>query len=159
MLYTPSALRLLGYNLRSRHWNDFPSHIMEIWFKFSTDHTISEFAWYSTQQHRNVMNVTHGGALVTYMDYAMAASIWDITAGGNAWTVSLNNEFLRPAKINRWLFAQVKPMVVGDLIELEGSVRVNNSDGMLVMKSLGKFTRPKRADLENNSTIFAQCWP
>lgn len=155
MKYTPAALRLLGYNLRSRHWNDFTSHTMETWFKFSDDHTISNFAWYSIPQHRNIMNVTHGGALATYMDYAMTASIWDITAGGNAWTVSLNNEFIKPARINRWLFAQVKTVKLGEFIELEGTIRVNDPDGMLVMRSFGKFTQPKHIDTDNNSAIIA----
>lgn len=155
MKYTPAALRLLNYNLRSRHWNDFATHTMETWFKFSADHTISDFAWYSTPQHRNIMNVTHGGALVTYMDYAMAASIWDITAGGNAWTVSLNNEFIRPARINRWLFAQVKTVTIDKFIELEGTVRVNDPTGTLVMRSFGKFTEPKGIDIENKSVIIA----
>jgi acyl-coenzyme A thioesterase PaaI-like protein len=155
MRYTPAALRLLGYSLRGRHWNDFATHTMETWYKFSSDHSVSNFAWYSTEQHRNVMNVTHGGALVTYMDYAMAATIWDLTAGGNAWTISLNNEFVRPARTNRWLFAEVQIVSNNESIELEGTIRANNPNGMLVMRSFGKFTRPKNIDTENSSAIIA----
>lgn len=155
MKYTPAALRLLGYNLRSRHWNDFATHTMETWFRFSSDHSVSDFAWYSTKQHRNIMNVTHGGALATYMDYAMSAAIWDLTSGGNAWTISLNNEFLRPARTNRWLFAQVQIVSNADIIELAGTIRANDPTGTLVMRSFGKFTQPKHIDTENKSAIIA----
>jgi hypothetical protein len=89
------------------------------------------------------MNVIHGGALMTYMDYAMSATIWDLSGGLNAYTLQLNNEFVRAARINRWLFAQVIPTVLPDCIELNGTIRVNDPTGLLIMKSYGKFTLPR----------------
>lgn len=155
MKYTPAGLRLLGYALRSQHWNDFATHTMETWFRFSDDHSVSDFAWYSTELHRNIMNITHGGALATYMDYAMVASIWDLSGGGTGVTVSLANEFVKVARINRWLFAQVKTIAIDEFIELEGSIRVNDPNGMLVVKSSGKFTMPRGIDKDKESVIIA----
>lgn len=144
MKYTQAGLRLLNYNLRSKHWNDFATHTLHAWYRFSPDHSVSDFAWYAHKGHRNVINTTHGGALMTYMDYAMSAAIWDLSGGLNAYTLQLNNEFVRAARIDRWLFAQVVPTVLADCIELNGTVRVNDTTGLLVMKSYGKFTLPRQ---------------
>lgn len=144
MLYTPASLELLGYTRRSESWDDFVAKTMATWFKFSPDHSVSEFAWVNNINHQNSMGVTHGGALMTYMDYCMSAAIWDLTGGGSAYTIELNNKFIRPARIKRWLFGKVTPLVVGDTIELEGEIRANDPTGMLIMQSYGKFTLPKQ---------------
>jgi acyl-coenzyme A thioesterase PaaI-like protein len=144
MLYTPASLELLGYTRRSEKWDDFITKTMATWFKFSPDHSISEFAWVNNINHRNSMGVTHGGALMTYMDYCMSATIWDLTGGGSAYTIELNNKFIKPARIKRWLFAKVTPLVVGETIELSGEIRANDPTGMLILKSYGKFTLPKQ---------------
>lgn len=143
MKYSPAALRLLGYNLRSDKWDDFVSHTMQTWFKFSPDHSVSNFAWYNNDNHRNSMNVTHGGALMTFMDYCMAASIWDHTGGKSAYTIELNNKFIRPARIGRWIFGEIRIVEVSETITLEGRLNINDPDGMLILQSLGKFSLPK----------------
>lgn len=143
MKYSPAALEILGYTRRSPKWDDFVTKTMATWYKFSDDHSESKFAWINNEHHRNSMGVTHGGALMTYMDYAMSAAIWDLTGGGSAYTIELNNQFIKPARIQRWLFASVRPISVGDIIELEGEIRANDPTGMIVLKSQGKFTLPK----------------
>ena len=80
---------------------------------------------------------------MTYMDYCMAAHVWDLSGGKTAYTIELNNQFIRPARITRWLFAEVKATNITDIIELEGVVRANDPTGMLVLKSFGRFTLPK----------------
>ena len=144
MKYSPKALEILGYTRRSKEWNDYVTKTMVTQFKYSEDHSESKIAWIKTESHRNSMGVTHGGALMTYMDYAMSASIWDLTGGGSAYTIELNNKFIRPARIQRWLFASVRPISVGDTIELEGDIRANDPTGMIVLKSYGKFTLPRQ---------------
>jgi uncharacterized protein (TIGR00369 family) len=143
MKYTPGSLRLLGYTRRSGHWQDFITKTMTTWYKFSPDHSVSQFAWVNNQHHRNSQGTTHGGALMTYMDYCMSAAVWDLSGGKAAFTIELNNQFIRPARITRWLFAEVKPTSITDVVELEGVVRVNDPTGMIVLKSFGRFTLPK----------------
>jgi acyl-coenzyme A thioesterase PaaI-like protein len=89
------------------------------------------------------MGVTHGGALMTFMDYCMAATIWDYTQGKNAYTIELNNKFVRPARLDRWLFGEIKIVNVDDTISLEGRINANDPGGMLVLQSTGKFSLPK----------------
>ena len=143
MKYTPGSLRLLGYTRRSGHWQDFITKTMATWYKFSPDHSVSQFAWVNNANHRNSQGTTHGGALMTYMDYCMSAAVWDLSGGKAAFTIELNNQFIRPARITRWLFAEVRPTSITDVVELEGVVRVNDPTGMIVLKSFGRFTLPK----------------
>lgn len=143
MKYSPAALELLGYTRRSDKWNDFVTKTMATWYKFAPDHSECNFAWVNNEHHRNSQGVTHGGALMTYMDYCMSAAIWDLT-GGAAYTMQLDNQFLHPARIKRWLFCRVVPRGVGDVIELDGEIRANDPTGMPVLKSYGKFTLPKK---------------
>jgi acyl-coenzyme A thioesterase PaaI-like protein len=81
---------------------------------------------------------------MTYMDYCMSAAIWDLTGGGAAYTMQLDNKFVHPARIKRWLFCKVVPRSVGDTIELDGEIRANDPTGMPILKSYGKFTLPKK---------------
>ena len=142
MLYSPASLRLLGYNVRGEHWKDFVTWTMQTWYKFTPDHSVANFAWYSQEAHRNSQGTTHGGALMTYMDYCMAAAVWDLT-GKAAYTIELNNQFIRPARTKRWLFTEVWPTMKNNEIELEAIMRANDPTGMIVMKSFGRFTLPK----------------
>lgn len=143
MKYSPSSLQLLGYTRRAENWNDFVSKTMATWYKFSADHSVSKFAWVNNPHHRNSQGVTHGGALMTFMDYCMAAHVWDLSGGKSGYTIELNNQFVRPARINRWLFAEVRATSVGETIELEGTINANDPTGMLILKSFGRFTLPK----------------
>lgn len=142
MKYSPASLRLLGYNVRGEHWRDFVTWTMQTWYKFSPDHSVAQFAWYSQEAHRNTQGTTHGGALMTYMDYCMAAAVWDLT-GKAAYTIELNNQFIRPARTKRWLFTEVWPKMKDNEIELEAIMRANDPTGMIVMKSFGRFSLPK----------------
>ena len=151
MKYTPAALQLLGYHPRSNSWKDFVTYTMQTWFKFSQDHSVSEFAWYNNKYHRNTMNVTHGGALMTFMDQCMSATIWDLTGGQSAYTMQLDNKFVHPARLDRWIFCQVRPVEVGDTIKLEGEIHVNEPNGHLVLKSSGEFTLPKKLKVLDNT--------
>lgn len=144
MKYSPAALGLLGYTRRSDKWNDFVAKTMATWYKFTPDHSESNFAWVNNEHHRNSQGVTHGGALMTYMDYCMSAAIWDLTGGGSAYTMQLDNQFIHPARIKRWLFCRVVPRTVGNVIELDGEIRANDPTGMPVLRSYGKFTLPKK---------------
>lgn len=150
MKYSPAALELLGYTRRSDDWNDFVSRTMATWYKFSPDHKESNFVWINNEHHRNAQGVTHGGALMTFMDYCMGATIWDLTGGGFGYTVELNNQFLHPARIKRWLFAKVTPLYIGDTIELEGTIRANDPEGMPIIRSFGRFTLPKKPKVLND---------
>ncbi|CAB4241755.1 PaaI HGG motif-containing thioesterase, possibly involved in aromatic compounds catabolism [uncultured Caudovirales phage] len=152
MKYSPGALTILGYTRRSLEWNDFVSKTMATWYKFSADHSESKFVWVNNEHHRNSMGITHGGALMTYMDYCMSAAIWDLTGGRSAMTIELNNKFIKPARIKRWLFASVKPIAVGDTIELEGEIRANDPTGMIVLQSYGKFTLPRQPKMLDNDS-------
>jgi len=99
MKYSPAALEILGYTRRSDKWNDFVSKTMATWYKFTPDHSESNFVWVNNDHHRNAQGVTHGGALMTFMDYCMGATLWDLTGGGFGYTMELNNQFIHPARI------------------------------------------------------------
>lgn len=144
MKYSPAALEILGYTRRSDKWNDFVSKTMATWYKFTPDHSESNFVWVNNDHHRNAQGVTHGGALMTFMDYCMGATLWDLTGGGFGYTMELNNQFIHPARIKRWIFCRVVPVSVSDVIELSGEMRVNDPTGMPIMRSYGKFTLPKK---------------
>jgi len=144
MKYSPAALEILGYTRRSDKWNDFVSKTMATWYKFTPDHSESNFVWVNNDHHRNAQGVTHGGALMTFMDYCMGATLWDLTGGGFGYTMELNNQFIHPARIKRWIFCRVVPISVGNVIELSGEMRVNDPTGMPIMRSYGKFTLPKK---------------
>ncbi len=144
MKYSPAALEILGYTRRSDKWNDFVSKTMATWYKFTPDHSESNFVWVNNDHHRNAQGVTHGGALMTFMDYCMGATLWDLTGGGFGYTMELNNQFIHPARIKRWIFCRVVPINVGNVIELSGEMRVNDPTGMPIMRSYGKFTLPKK---------------
>ena len=144
MKYSPAALEILGYTRRSDKWNDFVSKTMATWYKFTPDHSESNFVWVNNDHHRNAQGVTHGGALMTFMDYCMRATLWDLTGGGFGYTMELNNQFIHPARIKRWIFCRVVPINVGNVIELSGEMRVNDPTGMPIMRSYGKFTLPKK---------------
>lgn len=144
MKYSPAALEILGYTRRSDKWNDFVSKTMATWYKFTPDNSESNFVWVNNDHHRNAQGVTHGGALMTFMDYCMGATLWDLTGGGFGYTMELNNQFIHPARIKRWIFCRVVPISVGNVIELSGEMRVNDPTGMPIMRSYGKFTLPKK---------------
>jgi acyl-coenzyme A thioesterase PaaI-like protein len=143
MKFSSAALQILGYTRRSNTWNDFVTRAIPTWYKFSPDHIVSNFATYTTESHRNVMSVTHGGVLMTFMDYCMAAAVWDLTNGKNAFTIELNNRFVHTARLKRWLFGEIKIIEIGEIISLTGEIRANDPYGMLIMSSEGKFTLPK----------------
>jgi len=66
-------------------------------------------AFRAERKHMNGGGFMHGGCMMTFADYSLFAIGWTQLEGVRAVTVSLNGEFLGPAK-------------VGDLVEATGEV-------------------------------------
>lgn len=150
MQYSPAALKLLGYAPRNNSGNDYISRTMRVWYKFNGAQDTSEFAWVNTPDHSNENGVTHTGALLTYMDYAMSTTVHQ-TTGRWPYVVELNNKFTSSARIIRWLFASVTIITINDeIIELRGRINAHNPNGMLVLQSTGTFNLPKLPKMLDN---------
>ena len=150
MLYSPGALKLLGYTPRKNSGNDYVSKTMQVWYRFDIAGDSNEFAWVNTQSHSNENGVTHAGAVLTYMDYAMSTTIHKIT-GRWPYITELNNKFTSSARIVRWLFASITVITRTDEdIELNGRINAHHPDGMLVLQSTGKFNLPKLPKMLDN---------
>lgn len=133
-----------GYILREG-WDDMIQRDMEVWYRFTEDHDLSHYAWFAREDHKNSAGFVHGGALATYMDHCMGSMCWLRTNGGFGWTMTLNMQFLKPARTNRWIFAEIRHLSgTGTNILLEGQLRSGSLSGPLLAQGQGSFTVPGR---------------
>lgn len=133
-----------GYILREG-WDDVIQRDMEIWYRFTEDRKVTHYAWFARRDHRNSAGTVHGGTLTTFLDHCMGSMCWFLTDGGYGWTMTLNMQFLRPARVDRWIFAEVRHLAgTGSNILLEGELRQGSLTGAKVAQGQGSFTVPGR---------------
>ena len=61
------------------------------------------------ERHLNIMDVVHGGALLTFADFAMARYM-TTTRGETMVTVRMTSDFLRPVVKGDWVEARVESL-------------------------------------------------
>ena len=59
-------------------------------------------------RHINKRQVVHGGMLVSLIDTTLAVACWNAGGGGPCATITLNTEFLGPARDGDWLVARAE---------------------------------------------------
>ena len=57
------------------------------------------YAFQIDARHVNRRDVVHGGMLLTFADLALGAAAWDLTDRAPCVTLSMQTEFLKPARI------------------------------------------------------------
>lgn len=70
------------------------------------DPDVFHYGFQSADEHKNTNGVVHGGALLTFADTAMGATVYHL-AGRPCATISLNSEFVSAAKPGNWIDATV----------------------------------------------------
>lgn len=66
------------------------------------------------EKHINSVGVAHGGALMTLADNALGdAAELGLDEGSSVVTVSMNSEFLNPAKLGDWVVAEARLLKQG----------------------------------------------
>ncbi len=136
-------LKEQGYVLREG-WDDAIQRDFEIWYRFTEDRSVSHYAFYPRRDHRNSAGFVHGGVIAIFVDHCMGSMCWRLTDGGFGWTITLNLQFVRPARVERWLFAEVRHLTGTDSnILLDARVySVPKFSGPLVAQAQGSFTVP-----------------
>lgn len=133
-----------GYTLREG-WDDVIQRDMEVWYRFTEDRSITHYAWFARRDHRNSAGFVHGGTLTTFLDHCMGSMCWLLTDGGFGWTITLNMQFLRPARADRWIFAEVRHLSGTDAnILLAGDLHQGSLEGPRIAQGQGSFTVPGR---------------
>lgn len=134
-----------GYILREG-WDDVIQRDMEIWYRFTSDRSVTHYAFCPRLDHRNSAGFVHGGVLTTFLDHCMGSMCWMLTNGGFGWTITLNMQFIRPAKVQRWIFAEVRHLSGSATnILLEGRLySTPGFSGPLIAQGQGSFTVPGR---------------
>lgn len=132
-----------GYILREG-WDDVIQRDMEVWYRFTDDRSVTHYAFYPRRGHRNSAGFVHGGVLTMFMDHCMGSMCWLLTDGGFGWTMTLSMQFTRPARVERWIFAEVRHLSgQGSNILLEGRLySVPKFSGPLIAQGQGSFTVP-----------------
>lgn len=138
-----------GYRQRTKDWNDYISHTMDVWYRWDSD-TEASFAWYVEPMHLNAAKVLHGGAMTTFLDHCMGAFCYNLTEGKFAHTLQMSTQFLHPVRANRWLMCDVVHAAGSkQMIQLEADVRIVDlvrwpSLGVSAAKAHSTFLSPRR---------------
>lgn len=64
------------------------------------------FAFLAQPQHANPRGIVHGGMLMSLADHMLGAMVWHAVGKRFCATVSLNCDFLGPARIGDWIEGQ-----------------------------------------------------
>ncbi len=76
------------------------------------------------ERHGNVRGVVHGGVLVSFLDQFLGKVVWDALVDRKAATVSLNTDFLAPARPGDWIEGEGRVVrQTSSLVFVEGRVR------------------------------------
>jgi len=131
-----------GYILRT-DWDDVIQRDFEIWYRFGDNPKISHYANYFTRNQRNAAGFVHGGVIATFLDHCMGSMCWRLSAGGQGWTITLNTQFIKPVRVNRWAFAEITHLSgTGSNLLFDAKLYQDRLDGTLVAQAQGSFTVP-----------------
>jgi uncharacterized protein (TIGR00369 family) len=111
MTFDPSPFdpAMGGWKQRSGQ-GPFTQQVGPVWVKREAEGPCgSAYALLAEERHTNSRGVVHGGMLMTLADHVLGWMVWDAVERAACATVSLNNQFIAPAK-------------PGDFIEMRGRI-------------------------------------
>jgi len=124
------------------HWrgDHFEDHAGPFYHRIEPDGSI-RCGFRVGPQHINGQGSLHGGAMLTFADYALWA-LAEVTGGGSGVTVSLNGEFVGPAHLGERVEATGEVVRAGgSLVFLRGRMEAG---GRAVMIFSGVLKRARR---------------
>ncbi len=93
------------------------------------------FAFYARPEHANARGIVHGGMLMSLADHMLGAMVWHAMGRRFSATVSLNCDFLRPARVGDWIEGAGEITRKGrSLVYVHGDLR---ADSAVVMNANG----------------------
>jgi uncharacterized protein (TIGR00369 family) len=133
-------------NLNFRAPLPFVQHLGIMLEKFEGGESELHFA--PRPEHRNSFGVTHGGAVMTFLDVTMASAARSVQSDSGVLTVEMKTSFMRPAP------AEPGKTLIGrgrllhrtrSMAFVEG--RVYDADGQLCAHATGTFKYAPRREL------------
>ena len=113
----------------------------------------SELHFAPRPEHFNSFNVTHGGAVMTFLDVIMATAARSLDPEMGVVTIEMKTTFMRPAKVS----AGQKLVGQGHLVHRTRSMaftegRIYDTEGQLCAMATGTFKYVARRDTPSPST-------
>jgi uncharacterized protein (TIGR00369 family) len=113
----------------------------------------SELHFAPRPEHFNSFNVTHGGAVMTFLDVIMATAARSVDPQMGVVTIEMKTTFMRPAKVS----AGQKLVGLGHLVHRTRSMaftegRIYDTEGQLCTMATGTFKYVARRDTPSPST-------
>jgi uncharacterized protein (TIGR00369 family) len=90
-----------------------------------------DIAFLVGEQHLNSNGIVHGGMLMTFVDQAIGATVWRSIDRKPCATITLNCNFLAPAKLGDWLEARAEITRRGRSVVFAGG-RIRCEDRILL---------------------------
>lgn len=67
-----------------------------------------EYGFRVEERHLNPHGIMHGGMMLTFADQVLGATVWHAIGEKPCATITLNSNFLAPAKLGDWLEAKAE---------------------------------------------------
>lgn len=111
---------------------------------------VFHYGFRSTETHRNTNGVVHGGALVTFADSALGATVHRAAERSCA-TISLNSEFVSAAEPGSWIDAVVEITDMKRSVAFARCTLSENGKILLTASGIWKLFKPGAPGRENPS--------
>ncbi len=119
----------------------FTGLIGPLWTRQAPD-GLWQYAFQAQPQHLNAIGIVHGGMLMSFADHALGMMVWHAVARRACATVSLNNQFVAPARTGEWVEAAGRIVrQTRSLVFIQGSVSVGGAEVLIcdgIWKILGE---------------------
>jgi acyl-coenzyme A thioesterase 13 len=94
----------------------------------------------------NPLGILHGGMASTFMDDVIGATVYSLNKPNYYVSLSLNVDFLSPAKLGEEIFVSAEVVRNGEnIIHLES--KIVNKDGRLIAKATSNMAKTKHQNL------------
>lgn len=105
---------------------EFTAHIGPMYIKLEEDGTMLH-GFRAESYHANRRGVVHGGMLMSLADNALGMAVWRAVENKPCATVSMNSDFLAPARVGDWVEARgVITRVTRSMVFVRGQVTSND---------------------------------
>jgi uncharacterized protein (TIGR00369 family) len=89
-----------------------------------------DMAFRVAPQHTNARGIAHGGMIMTFCDASLGAAASDACGGGSIATVTMNVDFVGPARVGDWVVARMRvTRRTRTMIFVTGTLEVPSADG------------------------------
>jgi len=93
------------------------------------------------QRHSNLMEIVHGGVLMTFADFTLCAGATTVTGDADCVTVNLNCNFLAGAMLDHWLAGEARiTRTTHRLVFVDGTLS-NEGEPVVTFSGIGKRIR------------------